>query len=299
MYELNKLGVKGEDLFSLRQNGEIWYDDSGNFKVLKNGPLDLSLLEKTRKWKKITLQLTDLHEYMKKQLLRVSIDESLENLPAYFKAFMTYRKSNLSIFFSVDGFSGRVHTPVVNLKGVLRGKLRLDKCKLCSLDVKQMQPTILAKVLEDAVGKNSFSDAIGDGKDVYLALLEQNVTLTDREQAKKSLYQLIFGKPMDDIGRMFRGDTRWVSWINEYKSRKEERNPHGRETHTNLAWLLQSEEVKAMTRVWNKLMEEDIPFLSIHDELLVKRKDKDRAYSIFCLELKEVFKKFEVTVQCY
>jgi hypothetical protein len=299
LYEMQKLGVKGNVLYDLRVKGEIWYDDEGMFKVLIDGPLDFSLLQRARKWPKVRGVLSDLHLFMRQQLLDVTIDYPLDELPAYFKAFMLHRLDNLEEFFSVDGFSGRVHSPVVNLKGEYRKFLRLGGKSLCSLDVKQMQPTVLAKILHEEVGSNPFSVAIGEGKDVYLVLLEQNITLNTREDAKKFLYQLIFGKPMDDIGNMFRGDTAWVTWINSYKRRIEPMNPHGRETHTNLAWLLQSQEVKFMTLIWQRLMDASIPFLTIHDDVLVSKANKKFAYSVIEQELREHFKRFEIVVTCY
>jgi hypothetical protein len=36
LYKLDKLGVKGMLLYSLRERGEIWYDNKGNFKALKD-----------------------------------------------------------------------------------------------------------------------------------------------------------------------------------------------------------------------------------------------------------------------
>jgi hypothetical protein len=280
-------------------DGQIWYDDHGNFKALKKGPIDPKLLEKTRKWGKIKAELTPLHIYMREQLRSVSIDVPLDDLPVYFQAFLKHRDDSLDMFFSVDGFSGRVHTPVVNLKGHLRQSLKINRSALCSLDVKQMQPTILAKLLEEHVGKNSFSSSVFKGDDVYLTLLHQNHSLKTRDEAKKFLYQLIFGQPLDDIAQLFKGDVTWVKWINNYKTQHEERNPHARDTHTNLAWLLQTSEVEIMQKVWQKLMDKRLPFLTIHDDILVRRKDKNLVYQIFHQELSKEFRFFEITVQCY
>jgi len=80
--------------------------------------------------------------------------------------------------------AGRVHTPVVNLKADLRPALRFHGTPLVSLDVKQMQPAILAKVLVSAVGSNSFADAIFRGEDVYL-ILQKGAKLATRPEAKK------------------------------------------------------------------------------------------------------------------
>jgi hypothetical protein len=296
-YELDKLGVNnGPLLYSLRERGEIWYDDKGNFKAVMKGPIDPLLLERTEKRRKVKAPLTPLHMYMMDQLLLVSLrvrDKGV--IPVYFKAFLDHRRSDLEAFFTVDAFAGRVHTPVVNLKGSLRNSLRLAGEKVVSLDVRQMQPTILAKVLLGSVGPNSFSDAIFKGEDVYV-LLQRSAKLPDRDAAKKTLFKLIFGKPMNDIGKMFDGDTSWVDWINRYKSKTEPKNPHKRDMHTNLAWLLQFSEVQVMTGIWERLKNRRIPFLTIHDDVLCRVSDKRVVFSIMERELREHFTNFEITI---
>lgn len=296
VFELKKLGVNdGPLLYRLKSNGEISYDDKGNFKALKDGPVDFSLLEVTKRRVKVKAPLTPLHEYMRHQLLFVDVDVERDELSVYFKAFLDHRHRQIGSFFSVDAFAGRVHTPVVNLKGDLRHAIRLHGEKVVSLDVKQMQPTILAKVLFKSVGKNSFSDAIFTGKDVYV-LLQGEAGLNSRPEAKKLLFQLIFGKPMTGIGKMFKGDTRWVDWINKYKSVIEERNPHKEDKHTNLAWLLQYSEVQVMTDIWRRLMDMAIPFLTIHDDVMCRKRDKNLVYDVMREELKRHFNAFNIIV---
>lgn len=298
MYELAKLGVNGPLLDILKRRGEIDYDRNGNFKTMRNGRVDPSLLERTRKWKRIVVPLTPLHLYMRQQLMSVSLDcEDDVEIPVYFKTFLEFRDTKLSIFFTVDGFSGRVHTPVVNLKGSLRSSIRLSGQPVTSLDVRQMQPTILAKVLFDAIGKNPFSTSIFSGQDVYELLLQKNTALRKRSEAKKFLFQLIFGKPMDDIGSLFVGDNRWVEWINNYKRSLETKNPHGKDRHTNLAWLLQYSEVEVMTSIWTELKDKGIPFLTIHDDVLVRAGDRDVVYPIMKRVLSTHFTYFEITVK--
>lgn len=299
MYELKKLGLHGRDIYQLREEGQIWYDDNGMFKAIREGPVVPRLLEQTRKWKKVRQELSTLHLYMREQLNDVTINTPNDQLPAYFQAFMTHRDNDMDLFFSVDGFSGRVHTPVVNLKGEMRKDLRLNGDSLISLDVKQMQPLILAKILEERVGGNPFSSSVFGGDDVYLILLKFNDAITTRNEAKKFLFQLIFGKPMDDIGQMFTGDTKWVTWINDYKRKEEKQNPHSRDMHTNLAWLLQTQEVKIMTDVWLALAKRKIKFLTIHDAVLVRKRDRLVALSILNSELRRHFRKFEVTIDDY
>jgi len=296
-YELENLGFNNEYLLKSLNGREIYFDDDNNFRVVHvNGPLNPSLLEKAKRKDKIRLPLTPLHEWMKNQLKLVSLPGvNKEDIPVYFKAFLDHKEDDLDQFFSVDGFSTRVHTPVVNLKGSLRFKLRLKGSKIVSLDVKQMQPTILAKVLEDNIGENSFSSAIFRGEDVYIHI-QKEAQLRTRDDAKKYLFQLIFGKPMNDIGRMFGGDTRWVEWINEYKSKTERNNPHKDKEHTNLAWLLQFSEVQVMTDIWTLLMKNHIPFLTIHDEILCRPADVKRTKEIMNKCLKKHFRYFKVNI---
>lgn len=132
-YELKKLNVSDHTLHRL-QGKQIEFDDKGFFTVLTPGPVDFNLLNNIRK-KPMTSPLTPLHHYMKEQLLLVSIDTK-EELPVYFKSFLSERTSNLPMFFTVDAFSQRVHTPIVSLKSHLRKNLRLCKEKIISLDVK-------------------------------------------------------------------------------------------------------------------------------------------------------------------
>lgn len=296
VYELVKLGVNhGPLLYSLKQRGEIDYDKDGNFRALKRGPIDISLLERTKKREKVVAPLTSLHVWMREQLRFVSLEVDRSLIPVYFKAFLDHRDKHLGTFFTVDAFSNRVHTPVVNLKGDLRKKLKFHGKAVVSLDVKQMQPTILAKVLLKAVGSNPFSTAIFGGEDVYV-LLQETAQLASRSEAKTFLFRLIFGKPMDDIGSHFKGDNRWVEWINQYKSKVEPKNPHKEETHTNLAWLLQFSEVQVMAGIWERLRVAGIPFLTIHDDILTLKKHKDDAYHIMDEELRGHFPKFEIIV---
>lgn len=297
VYELKKLGCdRGPLLYDLKSRGEIWYDKKGNFKAIKDGPIDPSLLDLTKKRKNQTVVLTNLHRWMRGQLLHVELKMPIEDIPVYFKAFLNMKNTCLDAFFTVDAFSGRVHNPVVNLKSNNRQFLRFYGDKLVTLDVKQMQPTILAKVLKDNIGSNPFSAEIFRGADVYI-LLQRHASLKSRDEAKKLLYQLIFGKPLNDIGKAFGGNNAWVDWINGYKAKTESRNPHKQDKHTNMAWLLQHTEVCIMKGIWNRLWKNGIPFLTIHDAILCNEINKDEVFKTMTEELKKHFDQFEITVK--
>lgn len=298
VYELKKLNMdEGKLLYALKHSGEIDYDDKGNFKPLKDGPIDPSLLEITKRRPKATLPLSPLHKWMMQQLLHVKlVGLPVKEIPVYFRTFMKFRDTQLEAFFTVDAFSHRVHTPIVNLKHEFRKNIRFHGEKLASLDVEQMQPTILAKILSRTVGVNPFSTAIFNGEDVYV-LLQQNANLGTRPEAKKFLFQLIFGKPMNDITKVIKGDSKWVDWINNYKKTDEPNNPHRKDRHTNLAWLLQYSEVKVMSDIWSSLMNLDIPFLSIHDEVLCRVSDRHIVKDVMEKELVNHFPKFKINLK--
>jgi len=108
-YELDKLNVNsGPLLFDLKVRGEIWFDGQGNFRAVRPGPIDPSLLDRTKKRTEVRAPLTPLHKWMRDQLLHVELDAPASSIPMYFRALLDHHKSQLDSFFTVDAFSGRV-----------------------------------------------------------------------------------------------------------------------------------------------------------------------------------------------
>jgi hypothetical protein len=94
------------------------------------------------------------------------------------------------------------------------------------------------------------------------------------------------------------GDADWITWINQYKSQVEPRNLHNKgKLHNNLAWLLQSTEVNLMRKVWHDLIKAGIPFLSVHDEIIVKQSDQLIAENIFTSVLDQEFTFFKLNIK--
>ena len=86
----------------------------------------------------------------------------------YFKLFQEYRETkHLNKFITVCDFVGRFHSPLTDLSKKVRPYILLNNEETVSFGVAQMQPTILAKILKQHVGSNTFSDAIEEGKDIY------------------------------------------------------------------------------------------------------------------------------------
>ena len=153
------------------------------------------------------------------------------------------------------------------------------------IDVVTMQPLLLGKALKESIGPNEYSTWIESGEDIYL-MLQQKAGLANRDEGKKRFFQIAFARPSNELALLF-GESSWITWINQYKSQEEPRNTHSKgKLHNNLAWLLQSTEVNLMRKVWHELIKAGIPFLSVHDEIIVKLSDLHPALTIFSSILK-------------
>jgi hypothetical protein len=286
--ELQRFKVDSNVLRQLVTKGEIWYDTDWNFKALKAGAVDLTLLKKRKS------VLTPLHEWMREQLKYIELPIS-EPMPPYFQTFLNYRAINLDLFATVDSFCGRFHSPVTSLDRGLRPMLRLYGDDVVEIDLVQAQPSLLGCILTANVGVNDFSSSIENGTDIY-CLLQEKAGLKTRDDAKKLLFKILFGYPSDDLQRIF-GDADWIRWINAYKSRVEPRNPHKAEPHTNLAWLLQSSEVQIFTEIWTELARNGIPFVSVHDSVICRKSDQEKVITIFNNQLSKQFNNFKITTK--
>lgn len=247
--------------------------DMNLFRVLKAGYYDLNLLRpKGRELDSIT---TKMMSYLNDVTLKTGSEST-----HYFDSFLKLKNTNLRIFFNIDHFSGRVHTPITSLKSSIRPNILLDNEETTSIDVVTMQPVLLGAILKNKVGRNDFSEWIDSGKDIYI-MIQEKMNLSSRNEAKKKFFEILFATANNELSHMF-GNANWITWINEFKSKPFEANPHTLEkNHSNLAWLLQRSEVQLMRKVWERLLSHGIKFLSVHDEVIVKTKDRDKALKIF------------------
>jgi hypothetical protein len=241
---------------------------------------DTPVLGKTQKWMLDCLLNTDL------------APDSLST--PYFDFFLKHKKEYPYLFFKFDNFSGRLHTPVTSFPAAYREHLLLYGQKVASLDVSQMQPQILGKILKDNLRDNQFSRWMDSGADVY-RMMAAAANMNTRAEGKKRFFEILFGRPNDNLAAVF-GNANWIDWINRYKRKRITANPHHQKQHTNLAWLLQKNEVAIMKSIWIKLTEKNIPFLTIHDEINCRLQDRDAAAEIFYIVLSENFEKFELNV---
>jgi hypothetical protein len=282
-YELKRFNVTLREVEASKHVKKV---DAYYYQIIEVNSIDLSLIKPKQ-------NLTELHRWMLKCLLHTELPNEVQATP-YWSTFVKHRSEYAELFFKVDAFAGRVHTPISSMHRPLRPHILLYGLPTTQLDVAQMQPTLLANVLHNNIGKNAFTDAIFEGNDIY-TMLQTKARLKSRDEAKKLLFKILFGHPSDKLEILFAGDD-FIKWINQCKTEVNESNPHKEKTHSNLAWLLQNYEVKIMSEVWQNLAENGIPFASVHDEIIVPQKAQKQAYSIMSDVLSKHFPKYKITI---
>jgi hypothetical protein len=257
--------------------------------ALKPGPINLSILSPK------PLLIDALMHTMKQHLALISLPTSALSTE-YFNMFLKHKEEYLDLFFRVDDFSGRVHTPVTSFKSDYRKNILIEGTPTCSFDVCTMQPLLLSKILTAHIGQNEFSEWINAGKDIY-EIFRNTLGFDTRDKGKKGFFEVLFAPANDNLANIF-GKTEWITWINQYKSTYEPRNPHSKQKpHSNLAWLLQTTEVKLMRNIWQKISDAGYPFLSVHDEIIVKKSDLQATEDIFKKVLCQEFQYFKITAK--
>jgi hypothetical protein len=259
------------------------------YEVLQPGTINLTLLKPKQ------YNLDQITRVMKEHLKLVSLPEEAPRTE-YFAFFLKHKNNYPDYFFTVDEFAGRVHTPISSFHRPYRPNLLLEGCPTIGIDVTTMQPLLLGKILKHTIGMNEYSNWIDEGEDIYIKL-QQKTGLETRDQGKKRFFEILFSRPNNELVTMF-GAADWINWINEYKSKVEPRNPHNiGKPYSNLAWLLQTTEVKTMRKVWHNLIIAGIPFLSVHDEVIVKQSDRNQAEKIFQAVLDQEFTFYKLNVK--
>jgi hypothetical protein len=273
--------VNSSELIVTEKNKRFYYE------VLKPGKIDLSLIIAK------PLPKDTIYKVMLEHLKSVSLPSGAASTE-YFDLFLKYQHIRPELFFKVDAFAGRVHSPVSNFHRTHRPFLLLNGEQTTSLDVATMQPLLLGKILTKFLVGNEYSTWINEGKDIYLEL-QAKAGLKTRDEAKKKFFEILFSKPSKALAALF-GVSDWINWINQYKSTQEPLNPHGKDKpHSNLAWLLQSTEVKVMEQVWRKLIAAKIVFVPVHDEIIIPVSKAEHARLIMTDVLSKEFTYFKIS----
>ena len=210
--------------------------------------------------------ITDMHKTMHRQLEFVEL--------------LDVSCIGIGMTFRVDTFTGRVHTPVVETK-ICTTKVRLRGSPVVSIGVEWMTDLILGGILYAAVGRNDFSDAVDRGERIY-DVLRETVDCMRTARPCDVLQEAGLTVKWCRGGPVY-GDPA-VGWLYIYMTRG------------NLERLIQYIEVRIMRGLWQKLVAADIPFLTIHDRILVNSTYRARALTMMGKELALHFKTFTIDV---
>jgi len=283
--ELNNLVKSGE--LSISEDKATNGRKYKVYAALKDGDIDFSLVKP-----KVDNFTNPIILKIREHLKEVSLKDGATSTP-YFDTFLQNKDKYINLFFTVDEFARRVHTPITNFHREYRKNILFYGNKTASLDVATMQPLLLGKILTDKIGKNEYSNWINSGEDIYV-MLQQKAKLETRDQSKKRFFEILFAPPSNALAEMF-GASVWINWINEYKTLRISQNPHNTvKRYSNLAWLLQTTEVQIMFQVWRVLYDNNIPFLTIHDEVIIQEQDKHKAEQLFREVLSKEFEYFKL-----
>lgn len=219
-----------------------------------------------------------------------------------------YLSNSFKSDFFRDNHGGRCYTPITNLKKSKRKNLVLDGERLIEVDLQYsyfavlywLQLKLLRGEIEsltflskeersklqsiylDPAWVNFFEEGFIGQSDFY-TLASRKISLKgiDRNEFKKVINTYLntspnfntrfFGFDYKAFGKRIFGDTSF--WIDEIKSRPIFNDYNKKGLHTNMSKLLSSGEVFMMQTAWEVMKENFIPFLSIHDCLLVKESD--------------------------
>jgi hypothetical protein len=171
------------------------------------------------------------------------------------------------LFFVKDATAGRIHTNVTGLKRDSRAALRLEGEPLVEIDMVNCQPFLLAKMSRE----ESFAELCRNGI-IYDYIADKLGTI--REDAKDLYFKTIYGRVQYANPKMKKLFTNHFprTWTAITQSKVE--------NHARLAIQLQQEEVAMMEMVWAKLSHDKIPFLTIHDAILVRACDQKSAVKL-------------------
>jgi len=193
----------------------------------------------------------------------------------------TYKGAPMRNVVHKDNFAGRYYHYLTNIPN--RQRLRhtlIDGENVVELDIEQCQIKILQSVLENMGMGENFTRWMDDGNGLYEYIQDQH-NIATRKEAKQFVFKMIFGDYNSKSSKlMYEIFPDLEEPFFKIKSVKDPANP-SRKIFSNLARMLQLHEVEMLKDLGNMLDLMDIPFLSIHDSVLVKQSDFVRTESIF------------------
>jgi hypothetical protein len=202
-----------------------------------------------------------------------------------------------------DDYGGRLYHLFSNIPRDFRKKIKIGGKEVVEIDIKASQPSFLCLLFEKGsrlkITKGIFEKYNNEqyikiakeyGMDIYkyMAIMLKGKKFENDERVRANMklifFQLVFGKPRSWLGMYRKKDVcdklfgpEFYNFLSELASLDLEKGLSHK--HKNLSYLLQKTECTFL----NKLMEEmgDIPFLPIHDSLMVRTTDANKVKKLF------------------
>lgn len=200
--------------------------------------------------------------------------------------------NNKHIFYHFDSY-GRMHTNYTILKSFIRKNcLLIDGEETCELDISNSQPLFLSKLIADSKTKwvntdefELFKQLTISGK--YYQYMMDMLGETNKKKIKEMTYKVLFGRNIrhSKIDKSFKSIFPTIhNFIKLYKKEHDD--------YKILAYDLQKAESNL---IFNKIIKRiinthpHIKMITIHDSIVIPKKDRDIASIIFQDELLKEF----------
>ena len=172
-------------------------------------------------------------------------------------------------YIKQDTFSGRIYTIATGVPKWVRSYVRIQGEPIAEIDMRATHPYLLFHILRETDYMRFVWDSTRSGRDIYEAY-GQRIGITDRAAVKYRFLRSIYGRMNSKYYKEFKrifpeaGEV-----IDEIKRKSISGNPSKKGSYTNLAYKMMNKEVKLFRKVWEGMYLAGIPFLPIHDGILV------------------------------
>lgn len=190
------------------------------------------------------------------------------------------RNAKIPVRVKVDRFGYRFHTWITRMPSFQRLALKIDREAVGEIDIPQCQMRLLIMLLKEMNMGHDFIEFMDAGNDIYNFFAgEMYIT---RHEAKRQVLRMLFGRSDSKMAKFFyRYFPDMQKPLTIIKEEYDPTNPSKRKKYSILARKLQVMESAMLREVIIECESAGIPVLTVHDSIVVKRKDMERAYGIF------------------
>lgn len=190
-------------------------------------------------------------------------------------------KTERALFVKQDNFGGRVYTVATGLPRWVRPYLRLADEEIVEIDLYAAHPTLLYNLLEETDFGAFIRNCTRYNEDIY-TMYQDMISAGSRGEAKLRFLRGVYGRVNSKYYLEFKASFPGAGVIlDEIKTVFSRTNPsRGKGAHTNLVFKITKREVKIFSKVWTALDGERIPFIPLHDAIILRRSDLEAGLEI-------------------